>query len=137
MAFVTLKTGLKDRSLRRYTMLRAPFVFGLDVMLMRRWKTALYKLDITTREDVRRSFFTMKSARKRERHPPFVSAEEGWSPCAASIWLKNEGLPVPAYNPILGEWSGEAPPSGPSIIVRAQEVDSGSASPAGAAVRQS
>ena len=31
----------------------------------------------------------------------------------------------------------EAPPSGPSIIVRAQGVDSGSAAPAGAAVRRS
>lgn len=108
-AFMTLGIAVKDKAARRSAKFRAPLAFGLDVMLMRRWKTALFNLDVTSPEDVRSSIALMKAARRRERYPPPVSAAEGWSPYAAIGWLKSLGLPITAYNPSYGEWSGSSP----------------------------
>ena len=49
-----------------------------------------------------------------------------------SVWVLPVALVVHGIGVLL-----DVPPSGPSIIMRAQGVDSRSASPAGAAVRRS
>lgn len=77
---------------------------------MRRWKAALFQRGAITRADVDELAATMRAAKRRERNPPPVVPEEGWSPYAAISWLKYLGLGAPAYNPILGgEWGASSP----------------------------
>lgn len=94
----------------RYAVQRAILSFGLDVKLMRRWKGALFNCDATTRKDVDALIETMKAAKRRERKPPLVKSDDGWSPYAAIKWLDGQGLGAPGYDPIYrDQWGASSP----------------------------
>lgn len=110
IAFRTMPTRIKKGVAAPYALRRAVLSFGLDVELMRRWKTTLFIRGANTRADVDELIATMKAAKRREKNPPSVAPEEGWSPYAAISWLKDLGLEAPAYNPVYGwEWAASSP----------------------------
>src|SRR5690606_20078913 len=106
--FRTMKIVVKDPDLCRYAKWHAPFWFGLDVSLLRRWKTGLFRLDEKTAASLRAVAMELKAARKRERRPPVVPEALGWSPHIAGNWLADHGLKIRAYDPIRPEWSGSS-----------------------------
>lgn len=109
-AFRILPTRIEKSGIAAYALRRAILSFWLDVKLMRRWKATLFQRSAITRADVDELITTMKAAKRRERTPPSVAPEEGWSPYAAISWLKHLGLAAPAYNPIYGgEWGASSP----------------------------
>lgn len=108
--FRVLPRRMAEGGVGRYAFWRAVMSFGLNVKLMRRWKAALFNRDAITRRDVDQLIATMKAARRRERKPPLVKPEEGWSPHAATGWLQGHGLGTSGYNPIYGgEWGASSP----------------------------
>lgn len=87
-----------------YAFRTALLSFGLNVKLLRRWRAALFNLNVESREEVRTAVDTIKAAYRRERRPPAVPPEAGWSPYAAARWLDAHGLNAGLYNPRYREW---------------------------------
>lgn len=101
---------LKDPSLRSYALWRAALSFRLDLEGLRRWKRDVELFRPSTREDVRKVIAGVKRQQRLERNPPIVSAEDGWSPYAATRFLAAEGLETGDYHRLDGDdgewWAG-------------------------------
>jgi hypothetical protein len=104
-----LPIRLKTAGVSGFAVRTAILSFGLNVKLLRRWKAALFNLNAESRDDVRRIVTIMKAAHQRERRPPPVPPETGWSPYTVTGWLRDKGLATQDYNPIYGEWGASSP----------------------------
>ncbi|KQY26154.1 hypothetical protein ASD38_20640 [Caulobacter sp. Root487D2Y] len=109
LGFIALPKAIEGAALKGYALRAAIRGFGINVKLMRRWKAALFNRDAATRADIDQLVSTMRSAVRRERNPPAVPAEHGWSPYAAGKWPVAQGIAARDYNPIYGEWGSSSP----------------------------
>lgn len=98
-----------DQALLDYAKAHAIFAFGWDIEFLRRWAREATIRDVTTRNDVRRSILHIKAVKKREKSPPQVPAEDGWSPYVATRFLEEHGFKVSDYHRSYTEWYASSP----------------------------
>lgn len=108
-ASVTLHFRIEDRALRRYAMRRGILAFGASFSMFQRYIQALRRTDIVDRKSVDSVVATLRRARKREKRPPPVKWEDGWSPHLARDFLKAYGLQTKPYHALVVDWSAESP----------------------------
>lgn len=108
-ASVTLNSRIEDRALRRYAMRSGIMAFGASVSMFQRYLQALRRTDIVHRESVDSVVATLRRARKREKRPPPVASEDGWSPHLAKDFLKDYGLQTEPYHSSVVDWSADSP----------------------------
>jgi hypothetical protein len=101
--------AVPDPALRRYTRWRGLMAFGPDVEGLDRWRNLLVRERPGTRIEVDEAVVAIKVAQGREKNPPAVGVDEGWSPYAAKVFLEAQGLPTNAWQDLGdGEWSCSA-----------------------------
>lgn len=93
---------LKDDGLRRYAAREAMMRFRLDLEGLRRWTRNVAILRPSTPEEIRSSIAEVLLQKQRERNPPEVSPERGWSPYAAKMFLAQHDLTTSGYHRIDG-----------------------------------
>lgn len=108
-ASVTLHFRIEDRALRRYAMRRGILAFGVSVPMLQRYTQALRRNDTFDRQSVDSVVATLRRARKREKQPPPVLWEDGWSPHLARDFLKDHGLQTEPYHASMVDWSADSP----------------------------
>lgn len=100
-----LRWPLKDHRLRHYAARQAMMRFRFDLEGLRRWTRNVAILQPSTREEIRNSIAEVLLQKQRERKPPEVSPERGWSPYAATMFLAGHGLTTNDYHRIDdGQW---------------------------------
>ncbi len=97
-----LRWPLKDHRLRHYAARQAMMRFRFDLEGLRRWTRNVAILRPSTREEIRNSIAEVLLQKQRERKPPEVSPERGWSPYAATMFLAGNGLTTNDYHRIDG-----------------------------------
>lgn len=105
----TLHFRIEDRALRRYAMKRGILAFGTNVSMFQRYMQALRRTDIVDRLSVDGVVTTLRRARKREKRPPPVAWEDGWSPYVAKDFLKDHQLQTEPYHASMVDWSASSP----------------------------
>lgn len=108
-ASVTLHFRIEDRALRQYAMRRGILAFGASASMFQRYMRALRRSDIVDRQTVDNLVATLRRARKREKRPPPVAWQDGWSPHLARDFLKGHGLQTEHYHASVVDWSAESP----------------------------
>lgn len=108
-AFVRLNLSIPDRRLRRFAKLRAIFAFGPSVALLRRWTPNLAAHRPQDKNAIRQSIKEVKAGRRREKNPPHVPPERGWSPTIAKGYLTDQGLIAGDYRRSFDEWFASTP----------------------------
>lgn len=107
---VRLRLSLTDTELRRYALRHAITHFRLDLEAFRRWTRNIALRPPATREAVHQSVAEVLIHRRRERTPPAVPPEAGWSPYAAAQFLADHGLATTDYHRIDSEqWGASSP----------------------------
>lgn len=107
--FLAYIYAVPDPALRRYARWRGLMAFGTDVEGLDRWRNLLLRERPRTRVDIDGAVMAIKVAQGREKNPPAVNVEEGWSPYAAKVFLEAQGLPTNAWQELgEGEWSCSA-----------------------------
>lgn len=102
--------AVPDAQLRRYARWRGMLTFGLDLEGLDRWRNALVRIRPATREELDASLTGIRAAQGREKNPPNVAPDDGWSPYAAKAFLEVHGLGTNAWQDLgEGEWSCSAP----------------------------
>ena len=107
-ASVVLQFRIEDRTLRRYAMRRGILAFGASFSMFQRYMQALRRTDIVDRQSVNSAVATLRRARKREKRPPPVAWEDGWSPHLARYFLKDVGLQTEPYHASVVDWSADS-----------------------------
>lgn len=95
--FIGLQWSIKDKSLLRYSKLKAIFSFGFNLELLRRWVREIQLRQPTNRAQVKEAISEVKRRRKIEKNPPEIEPDEGWSPYAARDFLSDVGLKTQDY----------------------------------------
>lgn len=93
-----LRWPLKDDGLRRYAAREAMMRFRFDLEGLRRWTRNVAILRPSTPEEIRSSIAEVLLQKQRERNPPEVSPERGWSPYAATMFLAGNDLATSDYH---------------------------------------
>lgn len=102
--------AVPDARLRRYARWRGLLAFGPDVEGLDRWRNMLERERPGTRAEIDDAVLAIKAAQGREKNPPVVAADEGWSPYESKAFLEAHGLPTNAWQDLGdGEWSCSAP----------------------------
>ncbi|WP_146217947.1 hypothetical protein [Caulobacter sp. D5] len=107
--FTSLRILGGDPALARYAERRALLAFGVDFDGARRLARDIRGRDIADRAGVRAAIAEIKRQKQRERHPPVVAAQDGWSPVAACAALAGLGVKAGDYHRTPGEWWAQAP----------------------------
>ena len=102
-SFIRIGLSIKDRSLLRYAKWQARIHFRTDLDFLRRWARHIAINDVDSREAVKQSIQHIKAVKKREKNPPIILKEDGWSPYVAKDFLKEVGLPTKDYHHSYGE----------------------------------
>lgn len=97
---------IKDSSIRSYAKRKALLTFHIRTMLLKRWGQNLITLNIQNKQDVDNSVDGVFNIWSREKSHEEVQYHNGWSPFAASSYLKTEGLETDhyRYNSNSDEW---------------------------------
>ena len=95
--------------LRRKAMWRAVAAFRGRIELADRWARDAQHKDIQSDEDVRQSIRRVLELYEREKDPPPVAKEEGWSPYLAANFLINHELKTGDYHQSFDEWFSASP----------------------------
>lgn len=105
LTLVSLRSALKNDSLRRYAMFKAVIHFRFDLEGLRRWKRNIGANPPENREAIRESISEIKKYQNREKMPFDVPPEIGWCPVAATKLLLSENLQTSDYHRTYdGEW---------------------------------
>jgi hypothetical protein len=97
-AFQRITVAIEDKELRKYAHFHSTLAFGWRLEMLRRWSRDVGAGFADSRQDVRRSILEVLEARKRERNPPKIAQEEGWSPNIARHFLDEVGLSTNDYH---------------------------------------
>lgn len=112
-AFLRIKSTIEDEELRRFAHFHTILAFGWRLELLRRWSRDISAGFAASKQDIRRSILEVFEARNRERNPPKVADEEGWSPNIARHFLDEYGLPTQDYHRAADEldywWTQSSP----------------------------
>lgn len=102
--------AVPDQKLRRYARWRGLLAFGPDVEGLDRWRNVLVRTRPCTRAEIDDAVIAIKMAQGREKDPPTVEADAGWSPYSAKAFLNEHGLGTNAWQDLGDdEWSCSAP----------------------------
>lgn len=108
-ATIRLKFKIKDQSLRRYVWWRGIVAFGASSTNFMRFVHAIQMSEVTDRTGVKSVLATLRRSMQREKSPPPVDWEDGWSPYAAIDFLADHDLRARYYRPSIVEWSADSP----------------------------
>jgi hypothetical protein len=108
-AFLRIDFVFKDSDLRSYAKRRAVISFGPCFELLRRWLRNVTVERPESRRAINQCIRNVKKIRKREKDPPAVAPEDGWSPFLACEFLVGEGLKTGDYHQSFGEWYAASP----------------------------
>ncbi|WP_137887910.1 hypothetical protein [Pseudomonas sp. 2FE] len=107
--FLGLRYSIKDKSLIRYSKLKAIFSFGFNLESLRRWVREIQLRHPTNRAEINKTISEIKHRRKIEKSPPEVDLNEGWSPYAAKDFLSDIGLKTRDYHHSYNnEWTASS-----------------------------
>ena len=105
MNILRLRWSLKGDELRRYAARQAVIRFRFDLEGLRRWTRNVAIRRPSTRDEIRISISEVLLQKQRERNPPEVPPEMGWSPYAATMFLAGHDLTTSDYHRIDdGQW---------------------------------
>lgn len=107
--FLQLGVAIPDGRLRRYAMWKAAISFRHRTGLLKRWYRHTVLCRPSRREDVKRQIQEVLTTRLREKNPPYVAPNEGWSPYVASRFLHENGLEAGEYRRSIDGWTASAP----------------------------
>jgi hypothetical protein len=103
--FIGLTWAIENDRLRRYAKRKALLNFRLDLDLLKRWRRMMLHGRPEECEAIRQSFRKVRILRERERNPPPVPPEEGWSPYLAKEFLAEDGVVSEDYHLLYeDEW---------------------------------
>ncbi|MDP3512692.1 MAG: hypothetical protein Q8S20_08070 [Sulfuritalea sp.] len=106
--FTTLHIIWDKPKLAAYAKRRALWSFGADLTGMKRLARDLKINDIKDRKGVDDAIRQIKRLKRRERSPPTVPPDQGWSPYEAIRFLEAEGVLAGDWHSSFGEWRAEA-----------------------------
>ena len=109
-AFVQLQTRPKQGAIVRYARWRALFAFGWNFDAMKRLARDVRVRGICDKHGVKEAIREVKRLLKKEKNPPTVSRNEGWSPHEARRFLEEFGLVTDDYHRTEWEWCAQTPP---------------------------
>ena len=107
--FTMLRIQGADPRLAGYAQRRALLSFGIDFEGARRLARDIRLRDIEDRAGVDAAIREIKALQRRERHPPSVDRQDGWSPYAAQVALKAHGVVTDDYHRAFDSWWAQAP----------------------------
>ncbi|WP_158246605.1 hypothetical protein [Erythrobacter sp. SAORIC-644] len=96
--FGILPLHIPDVRLRRVAGWRAILTFRTDKNFLERWRRSVTTDPPTNMEEVKASFAKLRTLKQRERNPPIVAEQNGWSPQSAIRFLEAEGLGTNDYH---------------------------------------
>ncbi|MXP09632.1 hypothetical protein [Pseudoblastomonas halimionae] len=96
--FGILPLHIPDARLRRVARWRAILTFRTDTNFLERWRRSVTTEPPTNMEEVKASFAKLRTLKQRERKPPTVGEQDGWSPQSAIRFLEAEGLGTNDYH---------------------------------------
>lgn len=102
--FAGLNWKIKDARLLRYAKCRAILTFGLNLDFLKRWRRLILQNDPTDKDDIRQSIEQIRLIQKREKHPPEIPPNEGWSPYVAKQFLTSENFITDDYHASFDSW---------------------------------
>jgi len=104
-----MKFKFKDNRLRHHAVLRAMMVFGGKIELLQRFKRNMNQADELNRITIDETIKEVWETYKREKNPPHVPWELGWSPFTAQGFLETEGLKTKDYHRFVRDWLADSP----------------------------
>jgi len=98
-----------DRPLLRFARSRALLTWGANLDFLQRWHRAIQRERPETKDALRQSFTKLQTILKREKSPPPVAHEQGWSPWTAKVFMSDYDLNTRDYHEGYdGEWFAES-----------------------------
>lgn len=108
-AFAPLQLSIEDAKLRDYAKAMAIVTFHVRTPLLRRWQKQLSRVRPTTHGDVVKTLKAVIRGYNREKSPPAVDADQGWSPVIAGKYLAAADVIADDYHETYGGvWYTEA-----------------------------
>lgn len=104
-AFLPLSFYIDDTKLRSYTKQQVMLSFASDMQALWHWKKKVESEKPRSKLEVDEQIQKIKTIRAREKNPPEVPWNEGWSPYAALNFLKGCGLKGSNYRETYDSWS--------------------------------
>lgn len=95
--FIRLKFALKDPTLEKFARKEAFIQFGFKIKDLERWATSLFRIPLTSKEDITASISEIKRLKKIEKNPPEIDINIGWSPYKAKAFLISEAIETGHY----------------------------------------
>ncbi len=95
--FSVIGIKIKDPKVRDYAHFASIMAFGQNVKLLRRWQHDTLLLNPQSKSDVRHSIRDVFRRHEKEKNPPVIPFEEGWSPYLAKEFLADHGLTSGEY----------------------------------------
>jgi hypothetical protein len=111
-AFVALHFSTKDPTVRNYAKWRSILAIGPQTSLLRRWTREMNRVRPQTKRQVDGVFQDLRATVVRERNPPEVPLQSGWSPTAAQSFVAAAGLLAEDYHRVddnLNHWGASSP----------------------------
>ncbi|MEO9598910.1 hypothetical protein [Parasphingorhabdus sp.] len=102
-AYSILGIWIEDAKLRRQSKWLALKYFRFNIDHLQRWRREMIKHKPSTKREVRQIITDIKTMSAREKNPPEVSAENGFSPYAAMDFLKETPLKMGNYCHYIGD----------------------------------
>ena len=110
--FIRLRLAIDDPALRAYAKWLALVSFRSQTELLNRWTRNLVGMKPKSEKEIKDAIREVKALADRERNPPEVPADRGWSPYAASTFLNEDGLYPGDYHRVMvgaDLWSANSP----------------------------
>lgn len=108
-ALIRISFAIEGKKLQSYAFRRALIEFRHHINLLKRWTRNISVSHPTDNAAIRQSISEVKNLWKKERNPPAVSPEHGWSPYVAAEFLKTVGIEMGDYHSIIGDWYASSP----------------------------
>lgn len=103
--FTSLERKIKSRSLLRYARCKALLHFHVNKTNLYRWQKIIFLRQISSKNDIDESIELVKAMKRREKHPPLIEINKGWSPYAALKYLESKSITTGYYQPTYAtEW---------------------------------
>lgn len=108
--FLRIRLSISEPDILRYAKIMSIFYFRFNLKLLSRWADELNFQDINSKKSAKTSIQRLFTLVKREKDPPKVRAEEGWSPYTAKDFLVDDGIETGYYHSFGdGEWGASSP----------------------------
>jgi hypothetical protein len=103
--FTGIGRAIKNSKVRKYARWKALIHFHANKTDLNRWRKMMFLQKIKTKKDVKDSIEFIKSLKRREKNPPPVQSNKGWSPYSAKEFLTKQQIKTGFYQPTYGdEW---------------------------------